>query len=42
MASWGYYSAKRWTATIEEANTAATLRKDVLAAIDDSDMSEGG
>ena len=40
MASWGYYSAKRWAATIEEANTAATLRKDVLAAIDDSDMSE--
>ena len=40
MACWGYYSAKRWTATIEEANTATTLRKDVLAAIDDSNMSE--
>ena len=40
MARWGYYSAKRWAATIEEANTAATLRKDVLAAIDNSNMSE--
>lgn len=39
MARWGY-TAHRWNATIEEKNTAATLRKDVLAAINDSNMSK--
>ena len=40
MAYWRGNNRDRWTPTVEEANAAATLRKDVLAAIDDSNMSE--
>lgn len=40
MNCWRGNNRDRWNATVEEANTAATLRKDVLAAIDASNMSE--
>lgn len=39
MSYWGR-TANRWNATAEEKNTAASIRKDVLNAIDNSDMSK--
>lgn len=38
---WGYYSAKRWDATIEERNAAATMRDDAIKAVREGIIPDG-
>lgn len=41
MARWGYCDVKRWAATVEERNAAATMRADAIQAVREGIIPEG-